>query len=84
MPRKPFDERQIEVNFRYLKTTIGMEVLHCKSLQGVLKEVYIFALAYNLIRLVMLEASRREKVPWTESVSSMPCIGFAVTTPTQS
>jgi Transposase DDE domain len=54
---------QIEVNFRHLKTTMGMEVLHCKSLEGVLKELYMFALAYNLIRLVMLEASRRQKVP---------------------
>jgi hypothetical protein len=54
---------QIEVNFRHLKTTMGMEVLHCKSVAGVLKELYMFALAYNLIRLVMLEASRRQKVP---------------------
>jgi hypothetical protein len=54
---------QIEVNFRHLKTTMGMEVLHCQSVQGVLKELYMFALAYNLIRLVMLEASRRQKVP---------------------
>ena len=35
----------------------------CKTVQGVLKELYMFALAYNLIRLVMLEASRRQKVP---------------------
>jgi len=54
---------QIEVNFRHLKTTMGMEVLHCQSVEGVLKELYVFALAYNLIRLVMLEASRRQKVP---------------------
>jgi hypothetical protein len=53
---------QIEVNFRHLKTTMGMEVLHCKSVAGVLKELHVFALAYNLIRLVMLEASRRLKV----------------------
>lgn len=54
---------QIEVNFRHLKTTMGMEVLHCKTVEGVLKELYMFALTYNLIRLVMLEASRRQKVP---------------------
>jgi DDE family transposase len=54
---------QIEVNFRHLKTTMGMEVLHCKTAAGVLKEMYMFALAYNLIRLVMLEASRAQKVP---------------------
>lgn len=54
---------QIEVNFRHLKTTMGMEVLHCKHVDGVLKELYMFAIAYNLIRLVMLEASRRQRVP---------------------
>jgi hypothetical protein len=54
---------QIEVNFRHLKTTMRMEVLHCQSVVGVLKELYMFALAYNLVRLVMLEASRRQRVP---------------------
>jgi hypothetical protein len=54
---------QIEVNFRHLKTTMRMEVLHCKSVDGVLKELYMFALTYNLVRLVMLEACRRQKVP---------------------
>ena len=54
---------QIEVNFRHLKTTMGLEVVRCKSVAGVLKELYMFAIAYNLIRLVMLEASRRQQVP---------------------
>ena len=42
---------------------MGMEVLHCKSVEGVLKELHMFAIAYNLVRLVMLEASRHQKVP---------------------
>jgi hypothetical protein len=54
---------QIELNFRHLKTTMGMEVLHCKRVAGVLKELHMFAIAYNLVRLVMLEASRRQNVP---------------------
>jgi hypothetical protein len=54
---------QIEVNFRHLKTTMGLEVLHCKSVEGVLKELHMFAIAYNLVRLVMLEASRRQETP---------------------
>jgi hypothetical protein len=54
---------QIEVNFRHLKTTMGMEVLHCQTVEGALKEMYMFAVAYNLVRLVMLEASRRQNVP---------------------
>jgi hypothetical protein len=54
---------QIEVNLGHLKTTMGLAVLHCKTVAGVLKELYMFAVAYNLVRLVMLEASRRQKVP---------------------
>ena len=54
---------QIEVNFRHLKTTMGLEVLHCQTVDGVLKELYMFAITYNLVRLVMLEAAQRQKVP---------------------
>jgi hypothetical protein len=54
---------QIELNFRHLKTTMGMEVLHCKTVAGVLKELHMFAIGYNLVRLVMLTASRQQKVP---------------------
>jgi len=64
---------QIEINFRHLKTTMRMEVLHCKSVEGVLKELYMFAIAYNLVRLVMLEASRRQKVP-LERISFMDAL----------
>jgi len=53
---------QIETNFRHLKTTMKMEVLHCHSVEGVLKELAMFALVYNLVRVVMLEAARRQKV----------------------
>jgi hypothetical protein len=54
---------RIEGNFRHLKTTMGMEVMHCKSVDGVLKELCVFAIVYNLVRLTMLEASRRQGVP---------------------
>jgi hypothetical protein len=51
------------VNFRHLKTTMGLDVLHCKTVGGVLKELHMFAVAYNLVRLVMPPASRQQKVP---------------------
>ncbi len=54
---------QIEINFRHLKTTMKMDVMHCRTVKGVTKELYMFAIAYNLVRLVMLEASDRQKVP---------------------
>ena len=54
---------QIEVNFRHLKTTMKMEILHCKTVEGVLKELHMFAIAYNLVRLVMLKAAGEQNVP---------------------
>lgn len=54
---------RVEVNFRHLKITLGMDVLHCQTVDGVTKELLMFAIVYNLIRLVMLEASRRQHVP---------------------
>jgi hypothetical protein len=53
---------RVEVNLRHLKTTMKMEVLRCQTVEGVLKELLMFALAYNLVRRVMLEAARRQQV----------------------
>ena len=53
---------QVETNLRHLKTTLGMDILHCKTVDGVLKELWMFVLVYNLVRLVMLEAARRQGV----------------------
>ena len=46
-----------------MKTTLGLDVLHCKTAAGVLKELTIYTIVYNLVRVVMLEASRRQGVP---------------------
>ena len=54
---------EIELNFRHLKTTMGMDVLKCQSVAGVCKELAVFVLVYNLVRLVMLRAAQRQKVP---------------------
>jgi hypothetical protein len=53
---------QIEVNLKHLKTTMGLDVLSCKTYEGVLKELIVFSLVYNLVRVVMLEAARRQGV----------------------
>lgn len=53
----------VETNLRHLKTTLGLDVLRCKSEQGVRKELAIFSIVYNLVRVVMLEAARRQEVP---------------------
>jgi len=39
-----------------------MDVLKCKTVEGVLRELQVFALIYNLVRQVMLEAARRQEV----------------------
>jgi hypothetical protein len=54
---------RIETNFAHLKTTLGMDALHCQSVEGVLKEATMFALVYNLVRLLMCEAAKRQGVP---------------------
>ena len=54
---------QIETNFRHLKQTLRMDVLRCKTVEGVQKELAMYALVYNLVRLVMLEAAQRQGVP---------------------
>jgi hypothetical protein len=54
---------KIETNLRHLKQTMKMDVLRCETVQGVLKELTVFALVYNLVRAVMVEASHRQQVP---------------------
>ena len=51
---------RVELYLRHLKTTMRMDVLKCKTVDGVLKELTIYALVYNLVRAVMLEAARRQ------------------------
>lgn len=53
---------EVETNLRHLKTTLGMDILHCKTVDGILKEMWMFALVYNLVRLVMLETARQREV----------------------
>jgi hypothetical protein len=44
---------QSETSLAHLKTTMQMDVLHCKTVPGVLKELTVFAIVYNLVRMVM-------------------------------
>ena len=52
----------MEVDLRDLKTTLGMDVLKGHSVDVVSKEVQVFVLVYNLVRLAMLKAARRQQV----------------------
>lgn len=53
---------RIEINLRHLKQTMGMDVLRCQSVEGVLKELWMYMLVYNLVRLSMLDAAERQGV----------------------
>jgi hypothetical protein len=53
---------EIETNFGHVKTTMKMDVLKCKTVDGVLRELHVFALIYNLVRQVMMEAAIRQNV----------------------
>ena len=54
---------KIELWFRDIKTSMGMEVLRCQSPRMAHKELEMFFIAYNLIRALMTEASAIYEVP---------------------
>lgn len=47
----------IELDLRNIKTTLGMEMLSCKTPEMAIKEIWVYLLAYNLIRLLMAQAA---------------------------
>jgi hypothetical protein len=53
---------EAETHLRQLKITMKMDVLHCKTVLGVLKELTVFTLIYNLVRLVMLQSATHQQV----------------------
>lgn len=48
---------QVELDVRNLKTTLGMEQLRCRTPEMAQKELWVYLLAYNLIRLLMAQAA---------------------------
>ncbi len=52
---------RIETNLSHLKTTMGMDVLHCRTMTGVLKEMTVYAIVYNLVRLAMNKAAGQQR-----------------------
>jgi len=52
----------VETHLAELKTTMGMDVLRCRSVDGVTRELWAFLLVYNLVQVVVMAASRRQRV----------------------
>lgn len=54
----------VELDLRHIKTTLGMEMLSCKTPAMAQKEIWVYLLAYNLIRLMMAQSALlRECLP---------------------
>ena len=53
---------RVEENLKSLKHTMKMDVLKCMTVEGVLKELNMYAIAYNLVRVAMCEAAGRQGV----------------------
>jgi hypothetical protein len=47
----------VELDIRNIKTTMGMVTLSCKTPEMVEKEMWVYLLAYNLIRFLMLQSA---------------------------
>src|SRR5439155_10747077 len=51
-----------EVDIRSIKSTMKMDVLRCKTPEMVQKEIWVYLLAYNLLRTVMAVAASANNV----------------------
>ena len=47
----------IELDIRNIKETMGMNILSCKTPSMVIKEIWVYLLAYNLLRLLMVQSA---------------------------
>ncbi len=54
---------QIETNLRHLKTTMRMDILRCQTVDGIHRELAVFGIVYNAVRLVMIHSADAYGVP---------------------
>ena len=57
-----FQRWDVELFFRDIKTTMGMDILRCKSPRMVRKELLMHFIVYNCLRLLMLKAADKANV----------------------
>lgn len=53
----------VEIFFRDVKITLGMDVLKCQSPAAVRRELTMYLICHNLLRGMIQEAARQENVP---------------------
>jgi hypothetical protein len=54
---------QVETNLNHLKTTMRMDILRCQTVDGIYRELAVFGIVYNAVRLVMIHAAEVRGVP---------------------
>jgi len=54
---------EMEISFRDLKTTLGMEKLSCRSPHMIEKELRMFLIAHNCLRALMAQAASSSNTP---------------------
>jgi len=47
----------VELDIRNIKQTLGMDMLSCKTPEMAVKEIWVYLLAYNVIRLLMAQSA---------------------------
>ena len=47
----------VELDIRHIKETMGMNILSCKTPEMAIKEIWVYLLAYNLIRWMMAQSA---------------------------
>jgi hypothetical protein len=52
----------VETNLKHLKQTMHMDVLRSKTVEGVRKELWVYLIVYNQVRLLMCDAAERQGV----------------------
>ena len=56
----------VELFFRDIKTTLGMDILRCKSPEMIYKEITMHLIVYNSLRMLMLKASQKHASPLSQ------------------
>jgi hypothetical protein len=77
---------RVETHFAELKTTLKMRKVKSKTSQGVLKELTVYALVYNLIHCVMTRAAAAQgvaphRISFIDTVRWLLCAGLDETLP---
>jgi len=58
-----FRRWDVELFFRDIKTTLGMDILRCKTPQMIHKEILMHFITYNCVRRIMYEAAEEAEIP---------------------